>query len=400
MSIPPAKRVLSIATLYPNTHTPRFGTFVARSLEALAARGDWRVTVINPIGIAPFALGRYKKLAQAATDGTEGGVEVHRPTFTLIPKVGARSNPATIAKAILPLVRKLHAQQPFDMVDAQFFYPDGPAAAQIARALDLPFSIKARGSDITYWGTKDFARSQMVEAAHEASGLLSVSQALAEDMKALGMDGDKIMLHYTGLDRDRFRPLGHVGLRKMLGERLGIALRENEKLLSTVGALIPRKGQEFAIGAVGSIPDARLLLVGTGEDEKHLQSLARDFGVAGRVHFLGSVDHDLLPIILSASDAMVLPSDNEGLANAWVEALACGTPLVICDAGGAKELVSGPDAGVIVERTPDGVAAGIRQVLDNLPSAERAAAVTDQFSWQANGAALAAHFDRLIFKNA
>jgi teichuronic acid biosynthesis glycosyltransferase TuaC len=59
------KRLLSIATLYPNAHTPRFGTFVARQLEALAARGDWQVTVINPIGLPPLALGRYAPLARA-----------------------------------------------------------------------------------------------------------------------------------------------------------------------------------------------------------------------------------------------------------------------------------------------------------------------------------------------
>ena len=51
----------------------------------------------------------------------------------------------------------------------------------------------------------------------------------------------------------------------------------------------------------------------------------------------------MLPALLSAADAMVLPSASEGLANAWIEALACGTPLVITDVGGAREVVTGPD---------------------------------------------------------
>ena len=53
----PVRRLLSIATLYPNPQLPRFGTFVARSLEALAAREDWAVTVINPIGLPPVTFG-------------------------------------------------------------------------------------------------------------------------------------------------------------------------------------------------------------------------------------------------------------------------------------------------------------------------------------------------------
>ena len=60
------RRVLALATLYPNAHTPRFGTFVARSLEALARRGDWDVTVVNPIGLPPVLFGPYTPLAAAA----------------------------------------------------------------------------------------------------------------------------------------------------------------------------------------------------------------------------------------------------------------------------------------------------------------------------------------------
>ena len=135
------KRLLSIATLYPNAHQPRFGPFVARQLEALAARGDWDVTVVNPIGVPPLALGRYKPLAEAAVTGVEHGVTVHRPRFTLVPRLGGPVNPAMIARAVLPLARRLHALAAFDLVDAQFFYPDGPAAAKVAGALGLPLSI-------------------------------------------------------------------------------------------------------------------------------------------------------------------------------------------------------------------------------------------------------------------
>ena len=148
------KRLLSLATLYPNASTPRFGTFVARSMEALAARGDWQVTVINPIGAPPIRFGRYRALAKAAVHGVEHGVSVHRPIFTLIPRYGAALNPRLIARAVLPLARRLHAETPFDLVDAQFFYPDGPAAARVAEALRLPFAIKARGADMASWGRR------------------------------------------------------------------------------------------------------------------------------------------------------------------------------------------------------------------------------------------------------
>ncbi|RNJ61850.1 MAG: glycosyltransferase family 4 protein [Porphyrobacter sp. IPPAS B-1204] len=389
------KHVLALSTLYPNPVNPRFGTFVARSLEALAKRGDWRVTLVNPIGLPPLALGRYRPLADLPAVAEEGGVTVHRPHFTLIPRIGARRNAGAIARAVLPLVRRIHAETSIDVLDAQFFFPDGPAAAQIARETGLPLSIKARGSDISFWSEYDFARAQMLDAAQTATGLLAVSRDLAGQMAAMGMDGAKITVHYTGLDRDRFRPFGHTQLRAQLGRELDFAMPDNAPLLACVGALIERKGQGIAITALRDIPGARLILVGKGEDEARLRALAASEGVGDRVHFAGSIDHNLMPLILSAADVMVLPTVSEGLANAWVEALACGTPVVTSDVGGARELITCDTAGRLVERTPEAVAAGVNAVLNNPPPREVVAALTEHFSWDANAEALAAHYERL-----
>lgn len=389
-------RVLSLSTLYPNNAQPRFGTFVARSLEALQRETAWDATVINPIGVPPLALGQYRSRVAAAVDGVEHGVAVHRPTFRLLPGVGGRFNPAAIAREAIPLARRLHREARFDLVDAQFFYPDGPAAMRVAKALGLPLSIKARGADIHYWGAKPYARAAMLEAGKAATGLLAVCEALAGDMQAMGLPRDRIAVHYTGLDRDRFRPLDHTRLRPRLAEELDLPLAFAEPLLVSVGALIARKGQELVIRALPGLPGARLLLVGKGPDEAMLRALAMELGVAERVHFLGLLDHDMLPLVLSACDAMVLPSASEGLANAWVEALACGTPLVITDVGGARELVTDPLAGVLVARETQAVREGIERVLAEPRDRQAVAATVERFGWSANARALAAHYDRLL----
>ncbi|MBU2033560.1 MAG: glycosyltransferase, partial [Alphaproteobacteria bacterium] len=377
-------RVLSLSTLYPNSAQPRFGTFVARSLEALQRETEWDATVLNPIGVPPLALGAYRARAEAAVAGVEHGVAVHRPTFRLLPGVGGRFNPAAIAREAIPLARRLHREAPFDLVDAQFFYPDGPAAMRVARALGLPLSIKARGADIHYWGAKPYARAAMLEAGKAATGLLAVCEALAGDMQAMGLPRDRIAVHYTGLDRDRFRPLDHTRLRPRLAEELDLPLAFAEPLLVSVGALIPRKGQELVIRALPGLPGARLLLVGKGPDEAMLRALATELGVAERVHFLGLLDHDMLPLVLSACDAMVLPSASEGLANAWVEALACGTPLVITDVGGARELVTDSLAGVLVARETQAVRKGIERVLAEPRDRQAVSATVERFGWSAN----------------
>ena len=387
------RHVLALSTLYPNAAKPGFGGFVARSMAALAARSDWRVSVIAPIGAPPFAPGRYAELAEAATDGLENGVQVYRPRFTLIPKVGARLNPSMIARSVLPLARRLHTEVPFDLIEAQFFYPDGPAAARIASALGIPLSIKARGGDIHYWGAQGHALRRMREAAEHSAGLLAVSEALRRDMIALGLPGDKIAVHYTGLDRIRFRPMANDEARARIA---ALGLPANAPLLVSVGALTPGKGQRLAVHALVELPGVHLALVGAGPEENNLRKLVARTGLGDRVHFLGQVAHDILPALLSAADAMVLPSASEGLANAWIEALACGTPLVISDVGGAREVVTRPDAGRLVARDPKAIATAVRELLADPPAPEAVAQSAARFSWEANAAVLAAYYERLV----
>jgi teichuronic acid biosynthesis glycosyltransferase TuaC len=398
-------RVLSISTLFPNAARPSFGLFVARQAEAVARHNSVEMVVINPQALAPPPFDRFINSPQERAlpvSAFDWGVTVHYPRFTWIPRFGPRWNPWLIARAVLPLARRLHAEKPFDLVDAQFFYPDGPAAARVAKALGLPLSIKSRGSDIILWGGKPFASNQMLAAAEQAVGLLAVSEALKRDMVALGMPGDKITVHYTGLDHTRFRPMPRAQARMewaeiavATGGKLGPA---GGKMVATVGYLVPVKGQELVIRALASLPDVQSVLAGTGPDEAKLRTLAKELGIADRVHFAGSLQAEQLAVLLNAADAMVLPSEREGLANVWVESLACGTPLVITDVGGAREVVRDASAGRIVERSPEAIAAGIRELLASTPVQQAVAANAARFSWDENAAQLAAYYQRLTSK--
>lgn len=389
-------RVLSISTLFPHPARRLFGIFVGNSMKALAARGI-DLVMVNPVGLPPWPLSRrepYAALARTGTTSDFQGLTVHHPRFTAIPRIGGDSNPGRIARAVLPLARRLHAERPFDLIDAQFFFPDGPAAMAIADDLGLPLSIKARGADIHYWGGRHRARAQILKAADRAEGLLAVAKSLAGDMAALGMPESRIAIHYTGVDHARFRPMDRSEARARFPELAGF----DGPLLASVGALIARKGQAFAIEALArpGLENTRLALAGKGEDEASLRALAARLGVEARVHILGQIDHARLPALLAAADVMVLPSASEGLANAWIEALACGTPLVIPDIAGAREVVTDPSAGRIAERDADAIAAAVREILALRPSQAGVAAHAERFSWERNGAALEAHYRGIL----
>jgi teichuronic acid biosynthesis glycosyltransferase TuaC len=380
-------RILTLSTLFPSSLRPNFGIFVERQTAALAAVRDFAVTVINPVGVAPWPLSRFgPPVARSQSlDAVQWGkLEVYRPRFTAIPVIGGPLNPAMLARAVLPLARRLHRDIGFDLIDAEFFYPDGPAAMRLSDALGIPFTVKARGSDILHWGHQPRCAPLLLEAADKASGLLAVSGSLKAEMVALGIDAGKIMVHYTGLDATRFAPRD----RAVEKARLGIT----GPAIVCVGALIAIKGQALLIEALAKLPGATLLLAGHGPAEGDYRALAARHGVADRVRFLGNVPHDDIPALLAAADVMALVSEREGLANAWVEALACGTPVVASDVGGIRELVKTREAGRIVERNPDAIAAAVTELLENPPSREAVAASVSAFSWDENARQLAAFF--------
>lgn len=384
-------RILTLATLFPNAVRPNFGIFVERQTAMLAARADVEVTVISPQVMPPWPLSRhahYHALKALPQHENWHGLDVYRPTFLHLPGIGVHWQPQMMVRAIWPLVRKLHKKQPFDLVDAEFFYPDGPAARTIARRLGIPYSVKARGADIHHWGHEARTRGQVVQAGRDADGLLAVSAALKQDMTALGMPAERITVHYTGCDQQRFAPQPANDLRA----RLGLS----GPMLITVGALIPRKRQHLVIEALVMLPEASLVLAGTGEEEPRYRALAEALGVSERVIFAGPVAHDELPQWLAAADVMVLPSRSEGLANAWVESLACGTPIVICDAGGAGELLHDPVAGRIAEPDAASLAAAIRQVLEQASDPQRVRATVGNFTWERNAEELYQHFARML----
>lgn len=354
------------------------------SLRAAALTGEVDLTVINPIGLPPWPLSRrapYREHDAAPAESALAGAPIHHPRFTTLPGL-ADANPAAIARAVRKLVRRLHDEAPFDLIDAQFLFPDGPAVAILARELGLPFTLKARGADVHFWGARPSARRQIIAAASGAAGILAVSAALKGDLVALGVPAGKVRVHHTGIDHARFRPLPRAEARAAL------ALPTGDPLFVATGALIARKGQGLAIEALALLTAGHLALAGTGPDEAALRALAARLGVEPRVHFLGRVDHDALPLLLSAADALVLPSASEGIANAWIEALACGAPLVIPDAGGAREVVTGPNAGRIVAREAGAIAAAMAELSADPPSQTAVAAYAARFSWERNGGEL------------
>jgi glycosyltransferase involved in cell wall biosynthesis len=368
-------RVLTLSTLFPNEVQPTFGVFVERHTLGLAAMEEAEVRVVSPVGLPPWPLTlhpRYRRRAGLPLEEEWKGVPVYRPRFRLVPGLSARWNAQLIARAVLPLLKTVRKSYPFDVINAEFFWPDGPAAMHLSRALGVPFSITARGSDIQYWIRRKGISDQILAAGRAAGGMLAVSGALRGVMEGYGLPADRIRTHYTGVDRARFYLRDRPAARAALGV--------TGPLLATVGALIPGKGQRDAIAAAETIPGATLLLAGEGPDRRALETMIRRRKLSDRVRLLGNVSREEIAILMTAADVMVLPTRSEGLANVWVEALVSGTPVVTSDVGGAREVINRPEAGALVPHEPHAIADAVRRILADPPDRLTVHAAAGRFS--------------------
>jgi glycosyltransferase involved in cell wall biosynthesis len=384
-------RVLTLSTLFPDATRPDFGGFVERQTRGLAALADVEVRVVAPRGLPPWPLDRihrYAGLAALPPREDWRGLDVLRPRFLNLPASGGRFHPASLAAALMPLLTRLRASFAFDVIDAEFFFPDGPTAVALGRRFDVPVSIKARGADISHWGHSPATTALVNKAGGEADGLLAVSGALRDEMAALGIPRERIRVHRTGVDHRIFA----AHRRDQAKAALGIAA----PLVVSVGALIARKGHGIVIDAVSRLPGVALRIAGSGPEHAALQAQIDALGIGDRAVLLGQTPHAELPRLFAAADVMALASASEGLANVWVEALAAGTPVVAPAIDGAEEAIDRPAAGRIVERTPGAFAAAIAELLLDPPNPAEVRAAADRFSWDRNAVELRDHLQALV----
>ncbi|MEI9850821.1 MAG: glycosyltransferase [Sphingomonas sp.] len=384
-------RVLTLATLFPDASRPNFGIFVERQLLSLARRGDIEVRVIAALGIPPWPLSRlprYAALAELPERERWKGIEVHRPRFRNLPGTAGRYHARMLERAVAPVAEALRREYRFDLIAGEFAYPDGPAAVALARRFGVPASFTARGSDIHHWTRASATAPQILAASRQAAGMLAVSDAMRRDMIALGMPGERIESNATGVDLQRFAPRD----RAQAKAALGIA----GPLVASVGALIPLKGHDIVIEAIARLPGVSLRIAGTGPEHARLEAQIARLGLGERVRLLGAVPGDEIPALLAAADVMALASEREGLANAWLEALASGTPIVIPDVGGARQVLVAPEGGRIAARDARAFADAIGATIAAPPDPAATRALAEPFTWEANGARLHAYYRRLV----
>ena len=193
----------------------------------------------------------------------------------------------------------------------------------------------------------------------------SLSKASAEKMVKIA----------PGIDVDHFSPQDSSQLRRELH-------LENKRVIVSVGRLVHRKGQDHLIQSMPeilkSVPDAHILMVGQGPYLSHLKKLVEDLNVVDHVSFIGRIQYAQLPQYICVGDVFTMPSRSrffglevEGLGIVYLEASACGLPVIAGSSGGAPDAVLEGVTGIVVDgENNNEIAAAAIKLLKDLDGAK------------------------------
>ncbi|WP_218080089.1 glycosyltransferase [Anthocerotibacter panamensis] len=241
----------------------------------------------------------------------------------------------------------------------------GALALPLAQRLGVPLVVTYHGADATarsapYSWSHHLYRQRHQTLVREACLFIAVSRFIYRTLLAGGFPTEKIVQHYIGVDTQKFCPADRAA-------RVPYVL--------CVGRHTPKKGLDTLLRAFARLAvqfsDIHLFQVGTGELTAVLKALAAHLGIAERVHFLGSQPPQVVLRLMQGARLFALASqqaadgDSEGLGMVFLEASACGIPVVATWHGGIPEAVVAGETGLLA---PEGDDAALAEHIAHLLS--------------------------------
>ena len=344
-------RLLVYTRVYPNASQPNYGLFVRERMRRVARELD--LVVVAPVPWFPFQglIRRFKPHFRPEVPDYEeqDGIRVYHPRFFCFPGFLKWTDPLFQALGSLATLRRLKREHGFDVIDAHFVYPDGVAARLLGRWLETPYTITLRGSLLRF-GKSRLQQAQIEQALTRAAKVFSVADSLRRDALSWGQHPDHVQVVGNGVDLERFGPEDRTLCRDKLG------LPNDARVLVSVGGLTERKGFHRVIDVLPGLhrhfPDLHLVIAGgaspEGNNEAELRQQIERLGLQQHVHLIGPMAPEALRHVYSAGDVFVLATRFEGWANVFLEASACGLPIVTTRVGGNAEVVPSEDIGLLV----------------------------------------------------
>lgn len=366
------RKILITSTTFPRFRgdsEPRFIMDLARALMPYAD-----VTVLVPS--SPGA--KDREIME--------GVKVERFHYFPIRSMETLTAPGAIVSRIrdkklrlalvpfffLGFLKKLKEKKgKFDLVQANWLFPQG-ILQMLVNDRNTPFIITCHGSDVNTMNTP-LMRYFKKKALKKAWGVTCVSENLLETVNGIYRNKNKAIIS-MGVDNSAF------GKKYYKENYFG---QNGKKVILFVGRLVEFKGTRYLIEAMRYVKNAKLVIVGRGEEERLLKAKANRLNKellknGSEIYFAGAKNHHELKSMYASADLFVLPGieardgSKEGLGLVMLEALASELPVVASRVGGIPSVIKDGENGLLVkEKNPQELGEKISLVLENVEISNR-----------------------------
>jgi glycosyltransferase involved in cell wall biosynthesis len=312
---------LTLTPFFPSDRNEVSGCFVAEPIEQFKEVGvDSSVIAVSPI---------YHARKHPSPSAVADWVRYPQIPGTL----GLSSSGKLLYARLLQRIRELHTVKPIDVIHAHAALPCGNAAALLSRRLNIPFVVTVHGLDVfntcSRGGIQEvWRRKASVDVYRAAQTVICISGKVQEILKA-GTPARSAVV-YNGANPILFSPNAD--------ERGPF-----DPEILVVATLLRSKGHELVLRAVGNLrlssPQLRCRIIGEGPDRARFEALVRELGIAQQVQFVGRESRAKVAEAMRRCSVFALPSWNEGLGCVYLEAMACGKPVIACRGQGIEELI-------------------------------------------------------------
>lgn len=384
-------KVLTISHMYPSTFNEVSGIFVHEQVKALKEKGV-KVKVVSPVPWTPFPINKVSKKWERYSMIPEftnwDGIKVWYPRYLTFPKaLFFASSGKRMYWGIKNLVKKLYRDFKFDLIHAHVALPDGYAAMELAQDLDIPFVVTIHGADLYITIKKNTeCLYTLKQVFKRADRIILVSHELKKILSNYFEVSDKLLVIGNGI------PINKIYTCK---DNADLSNNKNKGLmLLSASYLIERKGIDYNLRALSKLinkyPELRYIIAGDGVEKNKLQELAKELGVYERVEFIGMLSHDDVLKYMSEADIFSLPSWNEAFGVVYIEAMACGKPVIGCEGEGLEDFVRNFETGLLVKpKDVNSLAEAMDFLLSNPDKAKEIGKrgqklVLDNYTWEKN----------------
>ncbi|MCA0970932.1 glycosyltransferase [Halobacillus litoralis] len=379
--------ILILSHMYPSSLFETNGVFVHEQVKELQKQGH-NVVVVSPTPLAPSIIktfnSKWKRYSELPFFESFEGINIYRPRYIQLPKLILENYSGDLMYfGIKKFVGRIINEYSINIIHAHVAMPDGVTARKISRIYNIPYFVTIHGKDFASTIQRERNFQPLNQTFKDAKGIFLVSNKLDYLRKK----------YFKDIDDEKFHVI-HNGVNERFLENDFLEENTDKFVILSVSNLIHTKGIDTNLLALAELaskyPNVEYQIIGDGPEKERLKELVDNLNLGNNVKFIGRKSNFEVKSYMERCNVFSLPSWSEAFGVVYIEAMACGKPVIGCLGQGVEDIVSNNYEGFLINPNDHQKLSGIFMKLLNKPALAKSmgnkgkSIVMSNFTWGKN----------------